>query len=51
VTNFELGAFLCVTSIEALTHTAVLDHPEMLSGGAMDELIDDATRLIVGYLT
>jgi AcrR family transcriptional regulator len=46
----ELAAFVCVTSIEALTHTAVL-HQKIVSDSAMDELIDEATRLVVGYLT
>lgn len=45
-----LAAFVCVTSIEALTHSAVLHHPEVLSGEAMAGLIDEATRLVVGYL-
>ena len=48
--DLGLAAFICVTSIEALTHTAVLHHPEMLSGDASGALIDEATRLIVGYL-
>jgi AcrR family transcriptional regulator len=46
----ELAAFVCVTSIEALTHTAVLDR-KIASDEAMEALIDEATRLIVGYLT
>ena len=46
-----LAAFVCVTSIEALTHTAVLHHPGTFSHGAMDSLIDEGTRLVVGYLT
>ena len=45
-----LAAFVCVTSIEALTHMAVLHHPEVLSDEGMDSLIDEATRLVVGYL-
>jgi AcrR family transcriptional regulator len=48
--DLGLAAFVCVTSIEALTHTAVLHHPEVLSGEAMEGLIDEATRLVVGYL-
>lgn len=48
--DLGLAAFICVTSIEALTHTAVLHHPDMLSGEASGELINEATRLIVGYL-
>jgi AcrR family transcriptional regulator len=51
VADLELAAFVCVTSIEALTHTAVLHHPGMFSDGAMDSLIDEGTRLVVGYLT
>jgi hypothetical protein len=48
--DLELAAFVCVTSIEALTHSAVLHHSEMLSDNAMGTLIDEATRLIVRYL-
>jgi AcrR family transcriptional regulator len=48
--DLELAAFVCVTSIEALTHTAVLHHAEMLSAAAMETLIDEATRLVVRYL-
>jgi hypothetical protein len=39
-----------VTSIEALTHTAVLHRSEMLSDEAVGRLVDEATRLVVGYL-
>jgi AcrR family transcriptional regulator len=48
--DLGLAAFVCVTSIEALTHTAVLRRPEMLSDEAVGTLIDEVTRLIVGYL-
>jgi AcrR family transcriptional regulator len=48
--DLDLAAFVCVTSIEALTHTAVLYRSEDLSGAAMEKLIDEATRLIVRYL-
>jgi len=49
--DLGLAAFVCVTSIEALTHTAVLHHCEMLSNdGATAALVDEATRLIVRYL-
>jgi AcrR family transcriptional regulator len=49
-TDLELAAFVCVTSIEALTHTAVLHH-DVVSDKATERLVDEATRLIVGYLT
>jgi len=45
-----LAAFVCVTSIEALTHSAVLHHPEVLSDAGLGALIDEATRLVVRYL-
>jgi AcrR family transcriptional regulator len=48
--DLELAAFVCVTSIEALTHTAVLHHSEMLSETAIEKLVDEATRLVVRYL-
>jgi AcrR family transcriptional regulator len=43
-----LAAFVCVTSIEALTHTAVLH--EGFSDEAFAALIGEATRLVVRYL-
>jgi AcrR family transcriptional regulator len=49
-TDLELAAFICVTSIEALTHTAVLHH-DVVSDKATEALVDEATRLVVGYLT
>lgn len=48
--DLGLAAFVCVTSIEALTHTAVL-HQELVSDEAMVALVEEATRLVVGYLT
>jgi arginyl-tRNA--protein-N-Asp/Glu arginylyltransferase len=48
-TDLALAGFVCVTSIEALTHTAVL-HNEIVAVEAMETLIDEATRLVVGYL-
>ncbi len=48
--DLELAAFVCSTTIEALTHSAVLHRPEMLSSEAAEKLIDEATRLVTGYL-
>jgi AcrR family transcriptional regulator len=48
--DLDLAAFVCVTSIEAVTHSAVLNHPELLSDDGAATLIEEATRLIVGYL-
>jgi hypothetical protein len=47
VVDLELAAFVCVTSIEALTHTAVL-HQKLVSDEATEALVDEATRLVVG---
>jgi hypothetical protein len=48
--DLGLAAFVCVTSIEALTHTAVVHHSDSLSDEAFGALVDEATRLIVRYL-
>jgi AcrR family transcriptional regulator len=48
--DLDLAAFVCVTAIEALTHTAVLHRPEMLSDTAAGALVDEATRMVLGYL-
>jgi len=48
VTDLDLASFVCVTTVEALTHNAVLHH--QLSDEAMDTLTEEAARLIVGYL-
>jgi AcrR family transcriptional regulator len=48
--DLELAAFVCVTSIEALTHSAVLNRPDLLSGEAVETLADETARLVLGYL-
>jgi AcrR family transcriptional regulator len=48
--DLGLAAFVCVTSIEALTHTAVLHHSDSFSDEAFAALVDEATRLVVRYL-
>ena len=48
--DLGLAAFVCVTSIEALTHTAVLHHSESFSDDVFEALVDEATRLVVRYL-
>jgi hypothetical protein len=44
------AAFVCVTSVEALTHAAVLHRPEILSDGRADAFIDEVTGLVLRYL-
>ena len=48
--DLELAAFVCVTSIEALTHSAVLHHSASFSDDAFAALVDEASRLVVRYL-
>jgi len=48
--DLGLAAFVCVTSIEALAHTAVLHRPGMLTDEAVGTLVDEATRLVMRYL-
>jgi len=50
VDDLDLATFVCVTSIEALAHNAVLHNPGMLSDAQMDSLADEAARLVGGYL-
>ncbi|RDU96270.1 TetR/AcrR family transcriptional regulator [Trinickia dinghuensis] len=49
--DLQLATFVCMTSIEALTHTAVLHYTDRLSDEAFDALVDEASRLIVRYLS
>lgn len=50
VDDLELASFVCVTSIEALTHNAVLHHSRMLSDEAMEALTEEGARLVIRYL-
>ena len=50
VADMGVAAFVCVTSIEALTHTAVLHRSELVTDEAVETLIGEATRLVLGYL-
>ena len=49
--DLGLAAFVCVTAIEALAHTAVLHRSDMLSDDEpVGTLGDEVTRLVVRYL-
>ena len=50
IDDLELASFVCVTSIEALTHNAVLHYPKVFSDETMEALIDEGARLVTGYL-
>ena len=47
--DLDLAAYVCVTSIEALAHNAVLRSARLTDGEA-EALTDEASRMIVGYL-
>lgn len=48
LTDTHLAAFLIVTTVESVTHNAVLNHPDSLQD---DRLIDELTVLVLRYLT
>jgi AcrR family transcriptional regulator len=50
VADLDLAAFMLVTTVEALTHSAVLRRPDLLSDEKVERFIDEATRLVVRYL-
>jgi AcrR family transcriptional regulator len=50
VDDLELASFVCVTSIEALTHNGVLHYSKILSDERTEALIDEGARLVTGYL-
>lgn len=50
VDDLDLASFVCVTSIEALTHNAVLHYPKVFADEAMEALVDEGARLVTGFL-
>lgn len=50
IADLDLAAFVLVTTVEALTHSAVLHRPDILAGKKGDAFVDEATRLLVRYL-
>ena len=47
VTDLDTATFICVTTVETLTHEAVLRHPDTIDPAS---LVEEVTRLVVGYL-
>src|SRR5690348_3170295 len=45
ISDVDVAAFICATAIEAVAHNAVLHHNEMASDRAVENLIDETTRL------
>jgi AcrR family transcriptional regulator len=50
VADVELAAFVCVTTVEALTHAAVIYRPDVLSDEKANTFVDEVTRLVLRYL-
>ncbi len=46
----ELAAFVLVTIVEALTHSAVLHRPDILAGEKAIAFVDEVTGLVLRYL-
>jgi AcrR family transcriptional regulator len=50
IADLDLAAFILVTTIEALTHSAVLHRPDILADDKAGEFVDEVTRLVLRYL-
>lgn len=48
--DLDVATFICVSTIEAVAHNTVLNHAEMLSERTVRTLVEETTRLVVGYL-
>jgi AcrR family transcriptional regulator len=48
--DLDFAAFLFMTTVESLTHAAVLHRPESLAGTRAKKFADEVTRLLVAYL-
>jgi AcrR family transcriptional regulator len=47
--DLDLASFVCVATVEALTHAAVVNRPDVLNDKA-GVFTDEVTRMVVGYL-
>jgi hypothetical protein len=50
VADVNQAAFICVATVEAITHAAVLYRPEALDNQKADTLVEEVTGLVVRYL-
>ncbi len=50
VADLDLAAFVLVTTVEALTHSAVLRRPDILADEKAGAFIEEVTRLVLQYL-
>jgi AcrR family transcriptional regulator len=50
IADLDLAAFIFVTTVEALTHSAVLRRPDILVGEKAGAFVDEVTGLVLRYL-
>ena len=50
VADLDLAAFILVTTVEALTHSAVLRRADILADDKAGEFVDEVTGLVLRYL-
>ncbi|MGL9617236.1 TetR/AcrR family transcriptional regulator [Bradyrhizobium sp. U531] len=48
--DLDVATFICVSAIESVAHNTVLNGAEMLSEKMVKVLVEETTRLVVGYL-
>jgi AcrR family transcriptional regulator len=49
IADLDVASFVCVATVEALTHAAVVNRPDVLADKS-GVFADEVTRLVVGYL-
>jgi AcrR family transcriptional regulator len=50
IADLDMAAFVLVTTVEALTHSAVLHRPDILAGGQAAAFADEVAGLVLRYL-
>jgi AcrR family transcriptional regulator len=50
VDDLDLAAFIVVTTVEALTHSAVINRPDVLVGEKADGFVEEVAGLVLRYL-
>jgi len=50
IVDTDMAAFVCVTTVEALTHAAVMHRRDVLSDERANAFVDEVTALILRYL-
>ncbi|WP_298883507.1 TetR/AcrR family transcriptional regulator [uncultured Bradyrhizobium sp.] len=48
--DLDVATFICVSAIEAVAHNTVLNQAETLPDKLVRTLVDETTRMVVGYL-